>query len=321
MREALDIKVKRWGRSMRVWTRQTIEEGKITQQRWQLRQLLNQLKPILSLPISRENCEIMSLVSHYDLPLYLTAIKSFYYHTQKQYAITVVDDGSLTKSDVRGLKQFVRGLRFLSKEEVESLIEPQIRNYKNIVEIRSKYPEKSKHIDLPLLCSKSKLYILDSDIIFFQNPSEIVNFLDNEAVDKVMFMSDYQNGYALTKIEAERLFSLNLVPRLNGGLLIYNPKDTDLRLIDNYLHYLISNCNRFINMQTVFALIFSRPKFKNKLIRLPKSYNIPIGESRDLVDPICNHYIGYPEVRRRFYPDALKMLTQILESEKKIILS
>ena len=162
---------------------------------------------------------------------------------------------------------------------------------------------------------KNKILMLDSDILFYKKPLHIIKFLNDKSVDKVLFMSDYWNGYSVSKIEAKYFFKLRLISRLNGGLISYNPKETDYELIEKYLNFL-SNCsyNRFINMQTILSMMFS--KKNNKLLhRLPSSYYVPFNQ-KNKTNTICKHFISNSSVRYRFYSEASVLLKSILSEEK-----
>lgn len=280
--------------------------------------LLKRVEPIESLKSSEAEVEIVSLVSHRDLPLYLTAIKTLFYFSRRKFLVTVFEDGTFTPDDIKILKSFIRGVRFVSVPEAENKLKKILRGKKYCQKFRREVLMTKKIIDLVFLSLKKRILMLDSDLIFFQRPKEITQWIEKNNGSSI-FMSDYRDAYIVSKAEAKYCFGLGLVSKLNSGLIGFNTKIVTLNFVERFLKeiFRLDLCGKrawLVVEQTALGLLLSKKNKKRKLMRLPRTYLVSITK-KDIPSLICRHYIG--SIRELFYPKAINVLKQIVSEEGK----
>lgn len=250
--------------------------------------------------IERNDLELMSMVSHADLPLLIVSLKTFLFTSKQAFNITIIDDGSLLPSDVDQLRKHLKDVKIIMRAEADRVIAKKYQKRKRYLKFREKEAMVRKAIDLPLLASKPNILTIDSDILFFHSPDQILQSVADGHI-KGAFISDITSAYTLSPIEAKVFFKLSLVPKLNGGLIYFSKSLIDLDLVEKFLSYIENETVlRRLFMQTYFALIFSRLD-KDSLVRLsPQDYVLDY-ETVTKKDIVARHYVGTPEYVREFF--------------------
>jgi hypothetical protein len=132
----------------------------------------------------------------------------------------------------------------------------------------------------------NRILMLDSDILFFQSPSQIIEYLK---CGKSFFNSDPQDFYAVPRACMNGLFGLQVMEKVNIGL-VYTPGKEyyELGLIERFLEEYYNNWqhNRLGIAQAGLTLIFS--KHPDLFMRLSTSYCI--GKGPITSEMICNHF-------------------------------
>jgi len=257
-------------------------------------------------------CEVISIVSHKDLIMYLVAISTFMYFVRRSVLITVFDDGSLINEDTLLLKRLIPEIRIVKKSDCDTKIKKIIKD-KLIIKYRDYSPIIRKVIDLHILSVKRKLIYLDSDIIFFRIPTEIIKWID-VGKDDLFFMNDPFDAYSLSNVEIMHITNIKLIPKMNIGLMGFYKDVVDLKLLSDIFSFFDNNTfDRTIKVldQTIFSVWFSAAN-KYEKIRLNKQYLVTV-DKHVIRDVICRHYFSVPGIRELFYKDALYALNKMSE--------
>ena len=132
--------------------------------------LLKRVKSIESLKPAEAKVEVVSLVSHRDLLLFLTAIKTLFYFSKRKFLVTVFEDGSFTSHDIAVLKAFIHGVRFISLDKANHRLKKPLKDKQYCRRFRRDYLMARRIIDLVFLSRKERVLMLDSDLISFSKP-------------------------------------------------------------------------------------------------------------------------------------------------------
>ena len=226
------------------------------------------------------------LTCHADLDMSLWCLRTFTQFSELSPAITIHDDGSLTMRDKRLLQRVLRRCRVIDRADADQKLDRAL----------AAYPYCQKMRRLPGFYCALKLFdpwfygnhdvvvLLDSDILFFRRPDEL---LECVARSKACFNSDYQSSYAVAAEELKLVLGIEAPARFNAGLLTLARRDYDLKLIENYFANFSSiqtDPNR--HEQTAYAVLSSRCGAQ----RLSPHYQIstsPIGP-----ETISHHFVN-----------------------------
>lgn len=193
------------------------------------------------------------MTRHSDIHMTLWAVKSFFRFTDKKYQVVLLTDHSLTKKDIEILSTHLIGVKFIFEEEAGKSIENKIADYPLIKLFRlppeTPFPVKftneilqyhfcpfsMKLLDGNFLSQAEKVMILDSDVLFFKKPTEILDWIENSSEDKSMYMVEafqpsFDVNYRIT-------FKLKDDPPMgiNTGLFCYHKKIVDLPELEKWI--------------------------------------------------------------------------------------
>jgi len=250
--------------------------------------------------------EVHIVTSEKDFVDALWCLKTFYYYSGLRPQLVIHGDGSLNAHHIQTFSEHFINCRVIKRKDADKELKTFLADYKYSQRYRmdGDFYCALKLFD-PLYYAKTdKLLLLDSDILFFGNPKEMIQ---NIKEGKPFFNSDYQNAYALPIEELNAKFEIDILPMVNAGLL-FLPKDcysTNLDFIESYFKAVddaapIHDINR--HEQTLNALLLS----KCGGVRLNENYQI----SRHPVIPgkTVSHYFVADGSRDNFYNIGLKVL-------------
>jgi len=145
------------------------------------------------------------------------------------------------------------------------------------------------------------IVLVDSDILFFQRPAELLCCARRGLP---CFNSDYQDAYAVPAEELRRRFNIDVLSKVNAGLSVLRRADYDLDLMEKYFECFSSSTSR-VNRheQTLNALLLSRAGAH----RLSKAYQI--SRQRIGAATVSHHFVNDGS-RLRFYTSGIKRLRQ-----------
>ena len=90
----------------------------------------------------------------------------------------------------------------------------KLQTYPHCRENRSKHNFFLKFFDSPAFLDHPKFLLLDSDVLFFKRPDEIINWAESDSVE-VFYNQDTQEKYSSPRSEIEEIFKVNLFKKFN----------------------------------------------------------------------------------------------------------
>ncbi len=183
------------------------------------------------------NFELHILCCKKDLRILVWSLVSFLYYSELCPRIFVHDDGSVSKNSAGILESKFPNLKVIFRSDADKIIRNQPGLSNELLEHRKGgHKLILKLVDIFLLSSGEKIMVLDSDILFFKKPAEIVNFikghlpfdsliLPQDGTYDLMVNSSYAQKYDL---EGKR------TGFMNSGLMVFNRKALGL---GNLLEY------------------------------------------------------------------------------------
>ena len=215
--------------------------------------------------------EVHILTSEQDHTMALWALKSFYHSLGERPKLVVHDDGTMTGETVRVFQR-----HFPRCTVVRTDPEDRLRDSLSglplceLWRFRCHAPLARKLFDFPSHATEPFIVGIDSDLLFFRKPLEILECTRAS----IPFMAcDYQDAYefdaALARSADE---SIALVPRLNSGLFGMHAAAFDFTLVETLLASWVnaSPARRFPYWrpwleQTLMACLFSKSADKRVL--------------------------------------------------------
>ena len=124
-------------------------------------------------------CELHTMLSRRDLPLYLVAAKSFLrFHTD--VAVVVHDDGSLDKACLAMLERHLPDCRIVHAAEADAKAAKTLRAWPQLQRFRALDASWRRLLDTELWSRTGKRIIMDSDIITLRTPHEVIEWIESD---------------------------------------------------------------------------------------------------------------------------------------------
>jgi lysophospholipase L1-like esterase len=218
----------------------------------------------------------------------LLAAISLEYHSQKNWRFVIHDDGTVTKSQRRIILKALSGSRFISREEAEDKMAKELQAYPHCREHRSKHNFFLKFFDSLAFVEHPKFFLLDSDVLFFKRPEEIIKWVEADSAE-VFYNKDSQEKYSSPRSEIEAVYKVNLFEKFNSGLVLMQTEAMKLDLAESFLGVFEKTAHhpQFFE-QTLYCLMSS---VWGRGGGLPQNYEISWGYLRQRKS-VCRHYVG-----------------------------
>lgn len=213
----------------------------------------------------KDDFELHVLCRKKDLWMLIWALSSFLFHSKLNPEIFVHDDGTLDDKTVKLLENKFINLAVIKKKEADRFV----NNYPGINPKVLSFREKGhklvlKLTDSLLLAKSEKVMIMDSDILFFNRPQEIVDFIRGKLHKDALISRNYgdQPYDLMMNPDYGKGVNYNLAAAgfMNSGIIVFNRSkiryadliyylDNTKRKIDDYLlemagwSFLISSLN------------------------------------------------------------------------------
>jgi hypothetical protein len=257
-------------------------------QRARWRKKIMQTDPAPAVDPSAFSYRIHMLMCKTDLAMGICACKSLILATTSPQPFIFHDDGSLNEADIRVLVSQLPGTKVISYAQSTQRAEKQFGATSRIFSYRQKGVMLLKLLDVKLFAETEKVIIMDSDILFFRNPADLLA----KAVDRTApnaFNKDITSAYMTDLKILERLSGKELLPEINAGLSVVNVNTIDFNKIDTWLEQLQDQPIILHRIEQSFmAMLSAVSGYHTEYLSSP--YDVSYFKEPDTA--ICKHYVG-----------------------------
>ncbi len=252
-----------------------------------------------------ERCEIHVLTSAQDWLNLIWALKSFYWASNRNYTLCIHDDGTLRQKHIEALTRHFPTARMVPKLQADGAVLPGLAAYPRCLEFRQSNHLAPKVFDFAHYLESDRLLLLDSDVLFFLEPTELLRRVEDRNYRKNAVNADVASAYTVTPEAARACANVNLVERFNSGLGLIHRDSLRLDWLEEFLAVpgILGHFWRI--EQTLFALCSSR--FGVEL--LPAEYDVRLNAT--LNGRPARHYVG--AIRHLFYREGIRHLHRLVK--------
>jgi hypothetical protein len=230
--------------------------------------------------------KIWHVTSRDDIQMTMWCLKSLFFYSKETWDVWIADNGDINSEQTSLLKRHFPGIRIIPRSHLDAKSLEPTKPYPNITWLRysRKYAPSLKLFDPIFNLTEGRFLLLDSDVLFFQRPSEILTAL------------------RLPDARIPFRFNVEASGAINSGLAVVDKNVLNLAEIEQALSYMTS---RQRNSWTVEQDIYIEIA-KGRYAALPAFYAVqPIDDSVHC-DVISCHYIGV--CRHEFYKAGIDRL-------------
>ena len=242
----------------------------------------------------------------------LWALKTFYFAAGVSYPLVVHLNGTMTTRALSRLRTHLPNARILQQQDIEGTVTNWLVNHNcpRLQQVRSKNGFMLKLVDVNLLSEARRLLVLDSDVLFFRRPDELLSAVRG-APDGMLFQRDADSTYNLTLDEARTELGINLAPRVNTGIMLFTKSAVDLCRCEALLeHPAVARQTGWVE-QTLYALVASAG---DSVRYLSADYLVSLEPEESLASLVARHYAG--PSRRYLTEEGLPFALQTLRQRE-----
>lgn len=212
-------------------------------------------------------------------------------HTKRTVSLNMIDDGTLHQSQVKELRRLFPNGVTVEKADVLDRLNVHLPE-ERFPYLRKKwhdYINIRKLIDVHLGSSGEKL-VLDSDMLFFSRPKELIAWVDNP--QGVCLMTDCIESYGYSRTLMESLCGESIPSLLNVGVTGLPSDWIDWEMLESWTKSLIeSEGNSYYLEQALIAMLAAKCKH---LTVLPAEKYITFPTKSQVIDRvgILQHYVA-----------------------------
>ena len=248
-------------------------------------------------------CEIHLLTSGQDWLNLIWTLKSFYRVAKKRYALCIHEDGSLTPEQIEILAKHFPDARVITKSTADADVLPSLAPFPRSLEFRKTNHLAPKVFDFHFYLESDRMLLLDSDVLFFSEPAELLRAIEDPKYHLNIVNKDIASAYTVDPAEVKSRTGVNLIERFNSGLGLIHKASNRLEWIEEFLGLPGMLDGHFWRIeQTVQALCSSRYGVE----LLPNKYDIRLTGA--ISNSACRHYVG--AIRHLFYGEGIRHLVK-----------
>lgn len=247
-------------------------------------------------------CEIHVFTCAKDWLNLIWTLKTFYYYSNRHYALCIHDDGTLTEENRETLQYHFPNARIIDRPSADTRVLEELKDYPHCLEFRKTNHLAPKVFDFASYLESNRMLLLDSDILFFQEPTVLLERIEDPNYLLNTVNSDVESAYTVDPKEVKEKYNFEVIERFNSGLGLIHKASINFAWIEEFLT-LPNIIGHFWRIeQTLYAL--SSSKYGVEL--LPDEYTVRLEENVQGLP--SRHYVG--EIRHLMYGEGIRQLVQ-----------
>lgn len=252
-----------------------------------------------------DSCEIHVLTWAQDWLDVMWGLKSLYGVCERRFRLCIHEDGSVPSFGIEALRHHFPDARLIRKPEADLRLCERLRGYPNCAALRSQNVLSLKVFDFSAYLESDRLFLLDSDILFFRRPCVLLDRLTNPTFAVNSLNRDWRHGYTIDMEKHTSQFDFPVQPLINSGLGLMHRDSYQLDWFEEWLGMegVLGHPHRI--EQTLVGLACSR--FGHEF--LPGEYDVTDTGAPD--SAAVKHYTG--PIRHLLYKEGLQRAAKVIQ--------
>ncbi len=240
------------------------------------------------------------LTSGRDWRLAAWMLASWFCTTEQGWPVVIHDDGTLPADARTVFQKLFHTARVIPRGEADASLRRVLHAFPFCADYRALSPRALKLFDTVHFATSNRLIVLDSDVLFFKEPREILDWTAAEK-GECWFNEGAAEEAVISSTEAREEFGVRLWQRVNSGICLLEKSAIDLDFCDRALAETSLLRGEVSRVEpTLFSLCASR---HGRGGLLPKSYEVSL-QRVAAEAAISRHYAG--PMRERFFTEGLE---------------
>ncbi len=283
---------------------------KIYRHLWEMPKRDKLRKTVIDLPPHdvgklRDDLSIHSLLCSAHVEMMICSQRSLYMFSDLgNVPLLLHDDGSLTPADIELINSKLPNARVISRPEADERALELLPNHPEIHKYRKNQIMALKLVDVGLWAKGNRTLYIDSDILFFSPPHELLNASKQDA-RKNLFNKDIFDSYVVPREQIEEALGFGPKPTVNAGLWAMNTNVIDFDKIEEWLKVPVFNIRpHYYTLDQTFISMLANIS-KDGCDYFSTEYDVSF--EKRAADCCVKHYVG--AIRHGF---ELEGITQLM---------
>lgn len=251
--------------------------------------------------------EVHVLVRGSDAWAALWSLASFYRAARVDWPLVFHQGGPINRAARARLARQFPASALLDARSADALVEPELaaRGLAATRAARRGAVMLRKLVDPIVLSGATSLLVLDTDVLFFRTPGELLDAAGDPGHANLFNRDAVEWAYNLTPDEARRAFGVAPVNRVNAGLALLRRASIDLARVDALLAEPAVTRDPFFAEQTVHGLLAAETA--HRLLAETYACSTRPGLTTPGGEPlVAKHYVQTP--RPLLYEEGMRAL-------------
>jgi hypothetical protein len=246
------------------------------------------------------------LTSRKDWLCCLCALVTYYEFTERTDPLLIYSDGSLTARGLRHIRRLFPSAQLADRDSGAAVLAGVLARYPNCWRYREQQPCAARIIDFPALCRSKFILMLDSDVLFFRRPDELLRHLNVLVPGRFVFHRDCQESYVMDRHRLAAEFGCQIDGQINVGVMLADVSGFRYDCLEDWLSHSAFMSHPW-SEQTLWAMYASRHEVK----LLSADYLVKLGPGiQD--STVLKHYVK--PVRELLYVEGLPLAARALRA-------
>ena len=248
----------------------------------------------------------------HGLPVYFLTGKNYLYQTlfciwslvkftNEEFLFILVDDGSFDSTLVTQIQKQLPGCTIVMQDEVDKNLQQRLpsQQYSHLYQKRIVYPHLKKLTDIHTLAGVDWKLVLDSDMLFWDTPHEIIQWLKKP--EQPIHMVDCVESYGYSKQLMEKLSGHPIPSLLNVGAIGLNSTEINWSVLDNWMKVLEEKEGSSYYLEQALTAMLIGEQQSTILDKDQYKVNPSQGDTKP---PVLHHYVDLS--KKYYYTQAWK---------------
>ncbi|HTN00150.1 MAG TPA: hypothetical protein VL088_15440 [Pedobacter sp.] len=271
---------------------------------WRYRQMLKGQMEMQDASIS-----LPPIISQQDgLPIYFLTGKKYLYQTlfcahsltkvtKEKIQFNLVDDGSFDEKFIQQVNLQMPGVKIITKADIEINLQNRLpkMEYPYLHHKRVVYPHIKKLTDIHTIDGNPHKLVLDSDMLFWNEPIEIINWLKQPR--GCLYMLDCEESYGYDRSLMQALCGFQIPELMNVGAFGLNSSIINWDNLEQWSKKLEEEqgASYFLE-QALSAMLIANEE--NTILNNEEYIVNPSGDINNLAEDKLHHYV---DLSKQFY--------------------
>ena len=225
----------------------------------------------------------------------------------REISVSLVDDGTLSDRHEEGIRRLFPNGTTVRKEEITDKVETllPIEKFPVLRQRWIDYVNIRKLTDIHLGSTGHKL-VLDSDMLFFDKPTEMLDWWDQKENDELCLMTDCEESYGYSRPLMEKLTGATIPKLLNVGVCGSSSEQMDWEKLESWSAALVEKEGTSYFLEQALVAMMAATE-KHRVMPVETYITFPSRETVLNKGGILQHYVS--DSKPSYFGDAWKLAT------------